>query len=289
MKELLLSIAKSGNTFLYPVTFPLVNGFARWCAWSAATAYRFSMLIDWGRNPTPEWMDHRQDLYWYFHKFRKSSFLERGTLPRVRASVFLDASDPHISRRTVKVLDVCCGDGFYSEFFFSEIASHICFVDLDAEALKRARANARSSDGIRRHYMRLDIEKADLKSAISSQMPDVLDLGGFDVVLFNAAIEHFRDSQLHHIFENIKDVTKPTGFVAGYTLVESEGDPNRFAHHELFFKDEADLKGLLSRFLPYVETTTSIGAGRINLYFFGYLARPVPAPLRGWPNTETDL
>ena len=41
------------------------------------------MMIEWARDPSPEWMDHDQDFYYQTRAKGKTFFLERGTLPKI--------------------------------------------------------------------------------------------------------------------------------------------------------------------------------------------------------------
>ena len=87
----------------------------------------------------------------------------------------------------------------------------------------------------------------------------------FDLIIFNAAIEHFNSSQVHQILESCKKLLSEKAMVFGYTLVEDEN--HAFDHHELFFKSQDDLKKLISKNFSKVECFESLSDTRHNLYF----------------------
>ena len=55
------------NSILYPITFPIVNFLAQFSSKVTEKFYGLLMMIEWGRNPSPEWMDDDQD---YFYQAR---------------------------------------------------------------------------------------------------------------------------------------------------------------------------------------------------------------------------
>ena len=46
------------NTILYPITFPIINFLAYYLSKITEKLYGLLMMIEWGRDPSPEWMDH---------------------------------------------------------------------------------------------------------------------------------------------------------------------------------------------------------------------------------------
>lgn len=80
--------------------------------------------IYYGPNP-PAWFDHRIDLY--YHWPRNLFWVERGVFPR------------KYMFKGCKVLDLFCGDGFFSYYFYSTIADEIDALDLDPQAIAHAK------------------------------------------------------------------------------------------------------------------------------------------------------
>ena len=79
-----------------------------------------------------------------------------------------------------KVLELCCGDGFNAHYFYRARASSMLCVDFDPKAIAYARRNFSS-----------DITRYELAD-IRTQMPD----GQFDNIIWDAAIEHFTESEI---------------------------------------------------------------------------------------------
>jgi hypothetical protein len=88
----------------------------------------------------------------------------------------------------------------------------------------------------------------------------------FDVVLFNAAIEHFTEQDLEKIFSYIKSNINTESVVFGYTLVEKNNEDS-FDHHLQFFSNLDDLNSKINKFFINVKCFESIDADRHNLYF----------------------
>jgi hypothetical protein len=88
----------------------------------------------------------------------------------------------------------------------------------------------------------------------------------FDVVLFNAAIEHFTEQDLEKIFIYIKSNINTESVVFGYTLVEKNNEDS-FDHHLQFFSNLDDLNSKINKFFINVKCFESIDADRHNLYF----------------------
>ena len=261
-------IVKTVFTVLRPIIYPIVDLSARSVTKLNSLLYKFLFALDWFRLDHPEWFDHRQDLYWRFPEQRLPMFLERGVIPRLIASAIpTTAGGGGRIEKDLKVLDLCCGDGFYSEFFLSEISNLIISIDLDPAAIKFAQKHYGKSRnaGVKKIFIQGDIEKDSLFNLINGKEPSIDPTNFFDVILFNAAIEHFTEAQVGVILKYVDSVLTDNGFVFGYTLVE---DPeNHFDDHELFFTGSRDLRELVNRSFTYVVVMGARGAGRHNLYF----------------------
>src|SRR5947209_5174652 len=80
---------------------------------------------DSGAHP-PEWFDHRADLY-LWPVLKRPFWVERGVFSR------------EVMRPGARVLDLCCGDGFFPFAFYSGSAGQIDAVDRDEAAIAHAR------------------------------------------------------------------------------------------------------------------------------------------------------
>lgn len=249
------------NSILYPITFPIVNFLSQFSSKVTEKFYGLLMMIEWGRNPSPEWMDHDQDYFYQARVKGETFFLERGVLPKILLSELIKDKK---NLNSLNILDLCCGDGFYSQFFLHDIAKNITMIDLDPKALIRSKKrknklpflNGKNFNYINANIISDKIENILLKKNI---------LLKYDLIIFNAAIEHFKEEQVFEILNSCKKLMTKKGIIFGYTLVEDED--HVFDHHELLFKTKDDLKKLVNKNFNNVECFQSISQTRHNLYF----------------------
>ena len=138
--------------------------------------YRWDTNRRWTAAKKPEWFDHRADLY-RFSELRRPYWAERG----VYARDLMDAG--------CRVLDLCCGDGFFSFHFYSEVAAHIDACDRDPTALVHAKT---WHSHPRIAYTRCDVVR------------DSLPGSQYDIVVWDAAIEHFALVDIHAVLEKVE-------------------------------------------------------------------------------------
>src|SRR5262249_15858040 len=110
----------------------------------------------------PEWFDHRADLY-RWSRLKVPFWVERGVFCR------------EVMFQGWRVLDLCCGDGFYADHFYSGTASLIDAMDKDEKAISHAR---KWHNDPKIHFRCGDI--------VADEFP----LREYDVVCWDAAIEH---------------------------------------------------------------------------------------------------
>lgn len=231
---------------------PLLRAFNRFVRSFAAASHRAEFLCDWGgfRHP-PEWFDHLIEQYWRWTYTRNPMSWERG--------VFATLAMPEGSR----VLDLCCGGGFFSYHFYSRRASLIVAVDFDPRAISHAQRNFATAN--------IEFLCADIRTG----MPK----GPFDAIVWNAAIEHFTQDEISALLATIKSRLTPIGILTGYTIVEKEGGK---AHpdHEYEFKSGGDLADLLRPFFANVAVLSTKWRDQLeereNLYFFASQTTPLP-------------
>jgi SAM-dependent methyltransferase len=201
--------------------------------------YEFDEIRRWPspNHEPPEWFDHRANLY-RFSSERVPYWVERGVYAR------------ELMSQGCQVLDLCCGDGFYAFHFYAETASHVDALDRDEDALAHAR-RWHSHPNIAYH-------KADL---VTDELPS----GEYDVVVWDAAIEHFTLEDQRAVLRKIKAALAPDGVLAGYTLI-SAGSPGH-PKHEHEFGNPAELHELLREEFPHVATLETVYPSRHNIYF----------------------
>jgi SAM-dependent methyltransferase len=231
---------------------PLVRAFNRFVRFIAFGSHRLEFLCDWGgyRHP-PEWFDHFFDQYWRWKYTRNPMSWERG--------VFATLAMPEAGR----VLDLCCGGGFFSYHFYSRRASSIVAVDFDPKAINHAQRNFAAPN--------VEFVCADIREAMPS--------GPFDTIVWNAAIEHFTQDEISALLTAIRSRLAPNGILTGYTIVEKD-DGKAHPDHEYEFKSDRDLAELLRPFFPNVSVISTKWRDQLeereNLYFFASQAAPLP-------------
>jgi SAM-dependent methyltransferase len=189
------------------------------------------------RKEAPHWFDHRIDLFrWPTHL--NPHFLERGFYAR------------EVMWAGCKVLDICCGDGFYAYYFYQALASQIDGIDIDDAALKNAQQFHRS-DKIR--YARVNV--------LTEPLPDT----GYDVVCFDAALGHFSKEELDVLFKKIIAALAPNGVLVGYE--EMEEPAHQTWDHKIALPTPDDFRALLAPYFKHVKVLPLQSAGRNNLYF----------------------
>jgi SAM-dependent methyltransferase len=192
-----------------------------------------------GLTPPPEWFDHRADLF-RWAELRVPFWVERGVFSR------------EVMFQGCRVLDLCCGDGFYPYYFYSGTASHIDAVDRDPTALAHAR---KWHPHPRIHYVQLDLVADDPPGA------------DYDVITWDGAIEHFSADEIRHVLRKcIKVLKTPEGVLNGYTIIAHESGKSHPDHQHEFISAE-ELKKLLGEFFPFVGTLETVYTERHNIYF----------------------
>lgn len=177
--------------------------------------------------------------YSWFHS-RESFPVERGVFSSLAIT------------RNSRVLELCCGDGFNTHHFYSLRASHVVAIDFDDEAIRWARRNYRASNVI--------FQTGDIRF----DLPDTL----FDNIVWDAAIEHFTETEIMDLMSKIKSILVPDGTLSGYTIVEPSHGGKHLHQHEYEFHSKEDLARFFSPFFKNVQVIETVFPLRTNLYFF---------------------
>lgn len=205
----------------------------------SAFSHRLQFFVEWSVD-NPEYFDHNIDLYSKWHRTRESFPLERG----VFSSFAISANS--------NVLDLCCGDGFNAYYFYSLRAQSVTAIDFDREAIRWAKRNYRSKN--------LNFKVGDIRSDIPN--------GPFNNIVWDAAVEHFTESEISSIMKRIKSILEPTGTLSGYTIVEPPDGGKHLHQHEYEFHSKEDLARFLSPHFKNVHVFETIFPSRTNLYFY---------------------
>jgi len=238
-----IKLIRAVQSFLKPFKKILVLLFEIECKISkywVASAHKRLHLAEWYIPPVPEFFDHHIDLFYQWLHSRSAFWIERGIFNALAL------------KRGGNVLELCCGDGFYTRNVYSKLVRNIIAVDYNKDAINKAKTK-NSADNI--IYKLADIR---------SDMPD----GKYDNIIWDAAMEHFNEQEIHKILQDIKNRLTDGGILSGYTIKEREDHKKSLEHHEREFKSKKDL---LSFFKPYFKNIIvfeTIYPERHNFYFW---------------------
>ena len=255
-------------SILYPILFPILGFIATISIKITTFFYYILMKMDWGKIPRTEWMDHDQDTFYQFNENGSFFHFERGIIPRLYLSNFLITNDEFDNlklEKKINILDLCSGDSYISQKFFYDLSDTIVSLDLDPAALARGKKRIKRNKYMNKkhHFFQFDVEKTKILDFLEYNKLNIK----FDVVLFNAAIEHFKEDQLDFIFTSFKEVMKEISFVSTYTIVEDENNQTYLPdHHEMFFSSKKHLENVVSKYFKFTKSHHSLVYDRCNIY-----------------------
>ena len=137
-------------------------------------------------------------------------------------------------------------------------------IDIDSNAIKRAKNRSLKLNFLKNinfQYINSNILEQNIDQILINNNLNIK----YDLIVFNAAIEHFKPEEVSQIFTSCKKIMQTNGLVFGYTLVEEED--HVFDHHELLFNTKEDLKDLVKKDFENVSCFESLSETRHNLYF----------------------
>lgn len=124
------------------------------------------------------------------------------------------------------VLDIGCGDGFFTARFFTPRSRAVDGIDVDETAVATARRQ-NAAPNVRYH----------LADAVSQPFPREQ----YDVVVWDGALGHFASSDVENILAKVEQTLAPDGIFCGSESLGSEG-----IDHLQFFSDLSSLGEVLS-------------------------------------------
>jgi ubiquinone/menaquinone biosynthesis C-methylase UbiE len=135
-----------------------------------------------------------------------------------------------------RVLDIGCGDGFFTRRFYSDRAGRIDAIDVEDSAIAHA--------GRYHAHPKINYVKCD---AVAQPFPSDI----YDAVIWNGAIGHFSEADTAIVLRKIRACLTPSGVFAGSESLGMEGHD-----HYQFFSDEFSVQKLFKPHFRYVTTRT---------------------------------
>jgi len=205
----------------------------------SAMTHRWQFYLQWNVGAPPEWFDTFIAQHYSWRATGLSYGWERGIFNLLAI------------RHGARVLELCCGGGFFTRQFYAARASEVVAVDFDPEAIRLA-SRYNVAPNVR-------FELCDIREG----MPD----GLFDNVVWDAAIEHFTEAEIAAIMSGIRSRLTPDGILSGHTIKE-KADGLQHPEHEREFTSRDDLAGLLRPFFRNVQVLETDHGERVNYYFW---------------------
>jgi SAM-dependent methyltransferase len=186
-------------------------------------ASRFRWQWRWSSaEEAPHFYDHRMGVFDF--AYGKSS---SGPYPYFRA---YHASE--VIRDGDCVLDIGCGDGFFTRRFFAARSRQVDGLDVEPSAIAAARS-LNGAPNVRYHLL----------DATSAPWPEAR----YDVVVWDGALGHFAPATTDAMMERIRATIGEEGIFVGSESLGHEG-----GDHLQFFESLDDLRRLLERHFPVV-------------------------------------
>jgi ubiquinone/menaquinone biosynthesis C-methylase UbiE len=135
-----------------------------------------------------------------------------------------------------RVLDIGCGDGFFTRRFYSDRAGRIDAIDIEESAIAHA--------GRYHAHPKINYVKCD---AVAEQFP----ASHYDAAIWNGALGHFSVTDTAIVLRKIRACLGPSGVFAGSESLGVEGHD-----HQQYFTDEAAVQGLFTPYFQYIATRT---------------------------------
>ena len=132
-----------------------------------------------------------------------------------------------------KLLDIGCGDGFFSRRFFQEKCSAIDAIDIESSAIETAK---RFNHSPKINYQEMDITAGELPAR------------DYDVVVWDGAIGHFSAESMKSMLTKIKKSMKSDGVFTGSESIGFAG----YDHLQQFYSLE-DFHKLFKNYFRYVQ------------------------------------
>ena len=180
-----------------------------------------------GPGEAPHFFNHRQGLVPFV-------FSDQPTSPYAYGRAFFSAL---AVREGDVVLDIGCGDGFFSRRFLASRASRVDGVDIEVDAIQAARA-LNGGENVQYHVL----------DATKQPFPK----DRYDVIVWDGALGHFSPATTELMLQKIRSALSPTGVFCGSESLGDEG-----SDHLQFFTSAEQLGRLLKSHFAVVQVYSS--------------------------------
>ena len=179
-----------------------------------------------------DWVYGKEPPHYYSHRIGMSQFTFAKKIygPFTYYRGFLVSQVIHDGD---KLLDIGCGDGFFTKRFYSVKCSLVDGIDIEPSAIQTAKKN-NSDKKIRYHLM----------DAVQATFPEK----EYDVIVWDSAIGHFSPLTLDIMLKKIKAALHQDGIFAGSESLGSEA-----SDHLTEFETLDDFGKLFSKYFKFVE------------------------------------
>jgi SAM-dependent methyltransferase len=227
--------------------------------WLLGKHYESLFRRQWILAPeAPHFFDHRIDGY---------ALVGGGAAPFPLYRGYLAAE---LVREADAVLDIGCGDGYFTRRFFAPHCLSVDGIDVEESAIQHARL-FNAAPNVR--YV--------LADAVGEPFP----LARYDVVVWDGAIGHFPPEVTSRMLEKIRGVLAEDGAFVGSESLGSEGHD-----HLQFFPTTEDLTGVLRPHFEHVrvrELTYRLPSGDLRREAFWRCARdPARLVAADWAHSD---
>lgn len=237
MKESLLKFLKTNKDkpvfvalritlgiMLYPVSNLYL---VKWLEGSLSHTLNLKMfrefLLSW---KTPNFSDLRASHFLYY-KNKFPPWLNRGFYAR------------ECIKEGDVVLDIGCGNGFFDQYFFVDVASKIDAIDIEEDAIINAKKN-NAHEKIR--YFRLD--------AVTGAFPSEK----YDVIIMNSSIMYFKKKEIPILMNKILNCMNDDSIFTG--SITMQPIENSKADGPQVFSTESEVKEFLAKYFNNIHVWT---------------------------------
>ncbi|MEO8205533.1 MAG: class I SAM-dependent methyltransferase [Chthoniobacterales bacterium] len=141
-----------------------------------------------------------------------------------------------ILRKEDVVLDIGCGDGFFSSRFYAPLCAHVDAIDIELSPLSNGKYK-QSVSNLR--YRQQD--------AVNDPFPE----SSYDVIAWDGALGHFAPDTTAKMMKKIAAALKPDGIFVGSESLGKEG-----SDHLQFFNSAAELEVVMAPYFRYAFSKT---------------------------------